>query len=258
MKTSHAALLLLAGSAPLAGCASASRAYQSASERAISEPGHREGIRFDDASVEEQFARSAQIPIPMKLALVGVERNPYGVFSDVDTAAFEKSLAAEPLLVRDVVPLFELLVAQQSRTFDVDLLRRAAARAHADVLLVYEQKVDVHEGPNLLAILNLTIVGNFIFPGLSYDLTLETRAAVVDVRSGVVYTAVSDVRGGHGTAPYASAGDHARATKARLRQEAFTALQAALKDKLARYAAHGLAPAPALESSLRYETDGRR
>lgn len=102
--------------------------------------------------------------------------------------------------------------------------------------------------------MNLTIIGAYIVPGLSYELTMETRAALVDVRNGVIYAVVRDTRSARETAPTGTADDRAKETKRRLRTESFDALATSLRDKIDRNVALREAPPAPAARGLRYRT----
>lgn len=66
-------------------------------------------------------------------------------------------------------------------------LRIAAARAHADTLLMYAGEAGYEYRPNLLSVLYVTVVGAFIAPGSKASSMAVSKAVLVDVRSGYIY-----------------------------------------------------------------------
>ncbi len=249
------AVVLLAFAALAAGCASPSGAYMDADDRRMGPAEAAWGLSFDDASILDAFERPEQLAVPLKLATVGIERNPYGVYLDREADELDQRLAKDRVTFRDVVPLVDFLFSDRDRgTLDLDRIRRVAARAHADALLIYDQKVRVESSYNLLSLLNLTIVGAYVVPGLSYELTMETRAALVDVRNGVIYAVVRDSRSAEEMAPTGTADDHAKEVKRRLRLESFDALATSLRDKIDRNLAQREAPRSPAARGLRYQT----
>jgi hypothetical protein len=191
------------------------------------------GFKFDDAGIEQSFQRKEQLLFPARIAVYGIERNPYGTFSDGKVIELEKALAADEALFSEVLPIPRFL-SEEGRARDVDTLRKAAARAHADLLLLYEQQVDMEQSPNFLRILNLTIVAAWIVPSTPYEIRIETWAALVDVRNGVIYTTLHDSRAGEGNAPSAVADDRAKETKTALRGEVFRSMAEEIARKLAK------------------------
>jgi hypothetical protein len=225
------ALFVVAAAASLAaGCASATAACERAPELAVEEG----GFRFDGSDVERSFSCAEQAVFPMRLAVAGLESNRFGTFEDARVADFEKALDADRERFSDVLPLGGFLSGGGRCCRDVASLRAAAARTHADAILLYEQRVDVDQCRTPLAILNLTLVGCWIVPSVSFDVALDTRAALVDVRNGVVYATLHDVRTGSDSSPSALVDSSARDLKARLRGEAFAALRESLGEKITR------------------------
>ena len=235
-----------------AGCASARGAYECAEDRRVAAAGGVAGIRFDDADIERSFRLAEQLNPPLKLAVVGVERNEYGVFQDVESQELEHALAQERGVVRDVLPIFDGLAGPPGQCMELERLRRAAARAHADAILLYDQRVTIRDTFTPLRIFNLTLIGAWVFPTSAYEMTMDTRVAVIDVRNGVVFTTVRDVRTEDHLAPSATRDEHARDAKRDLRRKAFDAVRTALREKIE----NAQAQAPAPDSGLRYRTGG--
>jgi hypothetical protein len=221
--------LALAGALAVAGagCSSVTLAYE---RRTAVEEGT---FQFDDASVEESFAKRAQIRFPARVAVFGIERNRFGRWADPEVVQFEAALGEDGEHVAEVLPLPGFLTGE-GRVRDVAALRRTAARAHADAILLYEQDVALEDGANALRILNLTIVGAWVIPSTWYRVDLETTAALVDVRNGVVYATLHDARSVEESCPSARVAEAARETKKRVRGEAFDALVGSLREKLRR------------------------
>lgn len=210
----------------ISGCASVDAAYERAA--AVDARG---GFKFDESGIEQSFQRVEQLRFPARIAVWGIERNPYGTFSDGKVIDLEKALAADETLFSEVLPIPRFL---SERGGDVDALRKAAALAHADVLFLYEQEVGMEQRADLLRILNLTIVGAWVIPSTPYEIRIETWAALVDVRNGVIYLTLHDSRKAEGNAPSAVADDRAKETKSTLRGEVFRSLAEELAKKLAK------------------------
>ncbi len=221
MRSAWVVLALLA-----TGCTSVSAAYERGA--AVESP---VGFRFDESGIEQSFQRKEQLRFPARVAVWGIERNPYGTFSDGKVIEFERALAADGALVSEVLPIPPFLARKGG---DADALRKAAALAHADAILLYEQEVRMEESVGAFRFLNLTIVGAWVVPSTPFEIRIETWAALVDVRNGVVYTTLHDSRGVEGNAPSAVADDRAKEAKTALRGEAFAALAEELSAKLAK------------------------
>jgi hypothetical protein len=146
---------------------------------------------IDDAEVGKAFAASPQVPDKPRVA--------FYAFDDAKAADIEKSLAAIPT-VSGVYRIPPLLVTGK-RKFDdaswgppreisVKKLRLLAARAHADVLVVFDNGWR-GGGGNGFAALNILIVPIFIAPWLSNETESYAQAYVIDVRNGYLYGEVS-------------------------------------------------------------------
>lgn len=232
----RASVLISLAAGAILGCSPAAAAFVRQEGLAVArEEG--KGISFDDATIEEAFRRAEQLAFPMRLAVVGLERNPYGVFEDIETDELEKALLEDRDLYRDVLPLFDFLPPPSEKTLDAGAIRRAAARLHADAVLLYDQRVTVEQGMNPLALLNLTGVGYYLLPASSFEIRTDTRVRLLDVRNGVVYTTLRDVRQAQRTVATGRAEDRAKEEKRRLRREAFASVREGLKAKLARFRA---------------------
>jgi len=66
-------------------------------------------------------------------------------------------------------------------------LRLAAARAHADALLLYSTEAGYEQRPNAWAALYVTGIGAFLAPGTDAAASAISHAVLVDVRTGYVY-----------------------------------------------------------------------
>ena len=87
--------------------------------------------------------------------------------------------------VSEVGSLNRLLV--QARRSDATALREAAARLHADLLLVYTFSTSSHDRNNL-PLLSVITLG--LAPTQSYRVTSTISAIVLDVKTGYVYGAI--------------------------------------------------------------------
>ncbi|MHC4821904.1 MAG: hypothetical protein ACYTDX_09325 [Planctomycetota bacterium] len=222
----------------LSGCTSGFAAYAQAPEYLVDGS---DDFAFDDASIAESFAKDDQLRFPVRMAITGVEHNIWGTFRDVETHDFEQAFARADETFSDVMPLPEFLDQQGGRR-DMRSLRRAAARTRADALLVYQQHVTVDEERNAWSFLNVTVVGLLVVPTVDLEMRIETRAALVDVRHGLVYTTVRDVREASKTATSAGAEDSAKEMKRDLRAESFEAIRESLEEKIARLKERAEAP----------------
>ena len=225
------AAVLLAGlvGAASAGCSSVAAAYERDASLAVEMQG---GFRFDDPTVEESFKKAEQAVFPMRLAVYGLSTNIHGKFEDRRLADLSRLLDEDREAFSEVLPLPDFLAG--ARSLDVASLRRAAAQAHADALLLFQQNVYFDESISPLMLVNILLLPALFVPTTPYSVELDTRAALVDVRNGVVYLTIHDLRRGEGRAPKAYVDEWAKERKEEVRAEAFAALRDSLRAKLAR------------------------
>jgi hypothetical protein len=209
-----------------AGCSSMEAAYERGAS--VADAG---SFEFKDIGIEEAFRRKEQIRFPARVAVWGIERNRHGAFADGKVVELERALAAEEGLFSEVLPIPRFLA---ERNCSADALRQSAALAHADVLLLYEQRLAVDERSDWLRVFNVTVVGAWIVPSTPYEMRLETWAALLDVRNGVVYTMLHDDRVASGSFPSATAGERSKEVKAGLRGGAFRTLAADLAARMTK------------------------
>jgi hypothetical protein len=166
------------------------------------------GREIDDTDVAKAFEAHPQIGEKMRVA--------YYTFDDTRADDVEKMLATVPG-VTTTYRIPKLLVSGQRRfeerwsygpqpELSVKKLRLLAARAHADVLLVFDHGWR-GGGVNGLVALNILIVPIFITPWLSTETESYAQAFVIDVRNGYIYGEVSaDAKGGKSMATIYSDG----------------------------------------------------
>jgi hypothetical protein len=191
-------------------------------------------------SIDEKVRRVAAVePILRFPARIGLARIENGVLSDIPSAEAAAWIAGAERLgptFGNFVPL-SLLVAEMvtdplakssgvwrkpdsrlRRT--VEKIRLGAARQHLDAVLVYEVYGQADQSGNLLAALNVTIIGAFLLPGESIDAQGFASALLLDVRNGYTYGTARHVVERDTITP--SAGSRAEA-----RQEMLTAMSEA-------------------------------
>jgi len=156
------------------------------------------GREIDDADVAKAFDARPQISDRVRVA--------YYTFDDARADDVEKMLAGVPG-VTSTYRIPKLLVSGQRRfeerssygmqpELSVKKLRLLAARAHADVLLVFDHGWR-GGGVNGLVALNILIVPIFVTPWLSNETESYAQAYVIDVRNGYLYgEASADAKGG--------------------------------------------------------------
>ena len=146
------------------------------------------GREIDDADVAKAFEASPQLGARSRVA--------YYTFDDAHAEDITKAIAAVPN-VTSVYQIPTLLVSgkrkfqespayAQPQELSIKKLRLLAARAHADVLVVFDHGYR-GGGVNGWVALNVLLVPMLITPWLSNKTESYAQAHVIDVRNGYVY-----------------------------------------------------------------------
>lgn len=152
----------------------------------------------------QQFAKDVQVKLPSDLVVAEVTQRwnrKRDVPTDKRSVQLVGALANDSQTFSDVAPLF----ADGAETFEA--LRAAASAHHADLMLVTEMSERVEDRSGVLGLLNVLIVPCWLVPTKTDALTLHVRAAVVDVRNGLVYATYEDHREERVNSPSASRAD---------------------------------------------------
>jgi len=139
-----------------------------------------------------EFGKSVQVTLPAELVVadvVGRVSGDHERTSDRRGVELTDALAADKATFADVEPLFT-----EPGTGGLDALRAAASRHHAQLLIVTSMTEQVKDANGVLPLLQLLIVPCFLVPTQTDDLVLHLRAAVIDVRNGLVYATFEDHR----------------------------------------------------------------
>ena len=150
------------------------------------------GKEIDDVDVAKAFEAAPQLGAKSRVA--------YYTFDDAHTEDITKTIAAVPN-VSSVYQIPTLLVTgkrkfQETNSYgppqelSIKKLRLLAARAHADVLIVFDHGYR-GGGVNGWVALNVLLVPMLITPWLSNETESYAQAHVIDVRNGYVYGEVS-------------------------------------------------------------------
>jgi len=227
--------------ATLAACESdiqttSGRAYLEAYET----PTGTETASGETESIDEKVRRVAAVePILRFPARIGLARIENGELSGIPSAEAAAWMAGAERLgpaFGEFVPLSRLVaemvtdppteavgqwIAPAShlrRT--LEKIRLGAARQHLDAVLVYEDYGRADQSGNLLAALNVTIIGAFLLPGETIEAEGLASALLLDVRNGYTYGNARHVVASEAVTP--SAGSRAEA-----RQEMLAAMSEA-------------------------------
>jgi hypothetical protein len=213
------ALLALAAT----GCSS----YASA--RLVEDGAADEPLQILGTAQAQEFAKQVQVKLPSDLVVAEVtqrRRADRDVKTDKRSVQLVGALAKDSKTFSDVGPLF----ADGAQTLEA--LRAAAAAQHADLMLVTQMSERVEDRSGALLALNLLVLPCWLVSTTTDDLTLHVRAAVVDVRNGVLYATFEDHREQRVRSPSASRGDAVDEAFDRLYAESLEGLRARVDERL--------------------------
>jgi hypothetical protein len=191
-------------------------------------------------SIDEKVRRVAAVePIlrfPSRIGLARIENGELSGIPSTEVAAWMSGAERLGPTFGDFVPLSRLVAemvtdpsAESTEHWwkpdwrlrrTMEKIRLGAARQHLDAVLVYEVYGHADQSGNLLAALNVTIIGAFLLPGESIDAQGFASALLLDVRNGYPYGTARHVVERDAITP--SAGSRAKA-----RQEMLTAMSEA-------------------------------
>ncbi len=167
-----------------AGCSAAT--YQ---------PSRMKGFQFDtpqeinDEDIRKAFEASPQLKPRLNVA--------FYAFDDTHNDEIRNRLKADPHIA-EVYALPEFMLTGRGR-FErrnpwetptppsLKQMRLMAARAHCDVLLIFDYGHKVETSPNGLTILNALLIPVFFTPFLDQEVESALDAYVIDVRNGYLY-----------------------------------------------------------------------
>lgn len=131
-------------------------------------------------------------PHPLRLALYFVERDlpvqhkvRLAKWTDMDKGALMKELS--PLQNEGIVADTLLLVDSTIRGYDVQKIRRAAARYDADAVLIVEGVGSVDRYNNGYAAWYVTLIGAYVAPGTVSDALFMIHSSLWDARTERLY-----------------------------------------------------------------------
>jgi hypothetical protein len=138
-----------------------------------------------------EFAKEFQVTLPARLAVADAS-NPWLRENRNRLPGTVEKLAEDRGSWKDVNSLFTFEDDAAMRSARFEDLRQAAARQQADLLLVLRRSERVESSGNALSILKLLILPMLFLPTEDVETTSSLRAAVVDVRNGLVYATHDD------------------------------------------------------------------
>lgn len=128
-----------------------------------------------------EFGKQSQVRLPARLAVADVS----GYDEDRRRVETIAALAKDTSTWTDVTSVFSLSGENVRKFAD---LRAAAARQQSDLMLVSQRTERTVVDTNALGIFKILILPMLFLPTEEVKTTVGVRAAVVDVRNGLVYT----------------------------------------------------------------------
>lgn len=144
------------------------------------------GPKATDAEIARVMALKPQLDFPIRLAVYADPRDtgwysPLWRVEDID-AEWVGDLQADGL-VSEFIPIVQSTITGHS----VSDIRLAAARHHADAVLILNSISDVDRYNNPLGMAYITIVGAWLVPGTHSDALVIMSGSLWDVRNGYLY-----------------------------------------------------------------------
>lgn len=156
-----------------------------------------EPVQFDEGVIRTAFEARPQLPSRVRVAFYSVDADA------ARTAAVRERLQSLPR-VESVYEIPALLAAGRRRFDDPDVapasapslrtLRVLAARAHCELLLVFDHATRSETRPNGFAVLNVLLVPAFFAPYLDARDESYLDVYAFDTRNGYLYTQASASR----------------------------------------------------------------
>jgi rhombotail lipoprotein len=149
-------------------------------------------LEFSSRTVKEIEAIRPQIQVPFRLAVAPPVWRREATWSREELAEIESwgPELSKLGLVTELVVIPEATYAMNAGSTSegwLERLRVAAARHHADAVLVIRDVEDTSSWMNVLSILDLTIVGAWIFPGHQAESVSMMEGLVIDNRNEYLY-----------------------------------------------------------------------
>lgn len=128
-----------------------------------------------------QFAKQVQVRLPAKLAVTDVS----GTDQDRRRTQTIEALSKDTSTWSDVSSVFAMQGEPFHRFEDI---RVAASRQQSDLMLVAQRTETSVRSSNWMGIFKILLVPMLFLPTEDVKTTVAVRAAVIDVRNGLVYT----------------------------------------------------------------------
>jgi hypothetical protein len=212
-------VVVLAAALAAAGCASSAKLDASSSRNLGLE-------REVFGDIERlQFAKQVQVRLPAKLAVADVS----GEEADRRRTQTIEALSKDTSTWSDISSVFAMAGEAAYRFED---LRAAAARQQSDLMLVAQRTEDTVRSSNWMGVFKILLVPMLFLPTEELKTTVSVRAAVIDVRNGIVYTTFDSHKEREQTTSLASWKGSGREDREALFGETATEMREALARKL--------------------------
>lgn len=147
--------------------------------------------------VAERLAMTSDLTTPFVLAVAppiepSWRRNVYGSWSAAEREMLrewsDEWIRNGTLARLEILPRTTFGTDVPANAADMrSVVRAEAAAAQADAVLVFARATGADHSSNVLAILDLTLIGGFLFPGHSVEVRTITEAVLLDTRNGYQY-----------------------------------------------------------------------
>lgn len=161
-------------------------------------------VEITEEEIKNVFDLKPQLQFPFRLGVYFLERYRYvWRYGEVSWEGKDKQLSwLEPLkdegILSEIIPITSLTLTEDADeeyryrygTPSLKSIRLAAARHHADAVLIVDYVPDVDRYNNFTAFLYITIIGGFFVPGTHSDALVLMNGALWDVRNEYLYLTV--------------------------------------------------------------------
>ncbi len=146
-----------------------------------------------------QFSKQSNLELPAKVAVADTGTSyTYGAhLRDRRQIALVRALEEDSETFTDVVSLSGGGERYALTKDALEQLRAEASQFQADLLIVARRRETITYDSNALRVFNLLLLPMLFLPTESDDIEMSVRLAAIDVRNGLIYTTVDDLRTAH-------------------------------------------------------------
>ena len=158
-------------------------------------------VEITEDEIKQVLELKPQLQFPFKLGVYFLERYRYAWrYGESHWEGRDKQLEwLESLkdegILSEIIPITSITLTDDDgdyryHTPSLKSIRLAAARHHADAVLIVDYVPDVDRYNNFTAVLYITIIGGFFVPGTHSDALVMMNGALWDVRNEYLYLTV--------------------------------------------------------------------